>query len=112
MAKKEGLSLFPAIVRAEKEQRALDPATALCPDNGTLPALRSLLSVALSSVRVRRFYHVGTLGNWSVFRCEFLTSKCPSGRFFVINVVGFSIDKYNRQDTNLRIPTLHHVEQV
>jgi|SRR4030067_337962 len=94
MAKKEGLSLFPAIVRAEKEQRALDPATALCPDNGTLPALRSLLSVALSSVRVRRFYHVGTLGNWSVFRCEFLTSKCPSGRFFVINVVGFSIDKY------------------
>jgi hypothetical protein len=32
-----------AIVRAEKEQRALVPATALCPDNGTLSALRSLL---------------------------------------------------------------------
>ena len=58
MAKKEGLSLFPAIVRAEKEQKAMDPAIALCPDNGTLTALRSLLSVALSSVRVRRFYHL------------------------------------------------------
>jgi hypothetical protein len=34
------------------------------------------------------------LYRWMVFRCEFLTSKCPSGRFFVIKVVGFSIDKY------------------
>ena len=59
MAKKEGLSLFPAIVRAEKEQKAMDPAIALCPDNGTLTALRSLLSVALSSARAPRFYHAG-----------------------------------------------------
>lgn len=49
MGKKIGLSLFSAIVRAKKEQRALDCSNALCPDNGTLPALGSLLSVALSS---------------------------------------------------------------
>jgi hypothetical protein len=35
--------------QGKKEQRAWDLSTALCPDNGTLTALRSLLSVALSS---------------------------------------------------------------
>jgi len=31
----------------------------LCPGNGARSALRSLLSVALSSARAPRFYHVG-----------------------------------------------------
>jgi hypothetical protein len=52
-------------------------STALCPDNGTLPALRSLLSVALSSVRVRKFYHSSRTPAWPVFLCE-------NGRLFVV----------------------------
>ena len=42
-----------------KKNRGRWLPTALCPDNGALPALRSLLSVALSSARAPRFYHVG-----------------------------------------------------
>jgi hypothetical protein len=48
----------------------------LCPGNGARSALRSLLSVALSSVRAMPFYHDGLLLpldgfsilKWSVFR--------------------------------------------
>jgi hypothetical protein len=34
-----------------------------------------------------------SLLKWSVFRCDLFFSNCPSGWFFVIKVVGFSIDK-------------------
>ncbi len=46
--------------QGEKKSRD-DPTLGLnlCPGNGTRPALRSLLSVALSSVRVCKFYHFG-----------------------------------------------------
>jgi len=55
----------------------------LCPGNGARSALRSLLSVALSSARAPRFYHAGmvllldgfSMLKWSVFRREFLTFK-------------------------------------
>ena len=60
-----------------KKNRGRWLPTALCPDNGALPALRSLLSVALSSIRVQRFYHATLFPPRSVFRCE-------NGRFFVV----------------------------
>lgn len=47
---------FLAIVRA-KQQRIVAFTSILCPDNSARPALRSLLSVALSSVRALQFYH-------------------------------------------------------
>jgi hypothetical protein len=51
---------FLTIARAvKKEQRAPDPGRSLCPGNGARSALRSLLSVALSSVRALPFYHAG-----------------------------------------------------
>ena len=58
MAKKK-VYRFLTIARAEKEQRAPDLGRSLCPGNGARSALRSLLSVALSSVRAPQFYHVG-----------------------------------------------------
>lgn len=48
---------FLTIARAEKRAEAC--CGILCPGNGARPALRSLLSVALSSVRALQFYHPG-----------------------------------------------------
>jgi hypothetical protein len=59
MAKKQ-VYRFLTIARADiKSRERRFPGHSLCPGNGARSALRSLLSVALSSVRALRFYHAG-----------------------------------------------------
>ena len=60
MAKKK-VYRFNTIARAEKRAESAEiSGHSPCPGKSTRPALRSLLSVALSSVRVLPFYYAGT----------------------------------------------------
>ena len=57
MAEK-GLSLYDHCQDRKKSRERRFPGRSLCPGNGARSALRSLLSVALSSARAMQFYHV------------------------------------------------------
>jgi hypothetical protein len=56
---RKGLSLLEPLPGHKKSRECPISGHSLCPGNGARSALRSLLSVALSSGRALQFYHHG-----------------------------------------------------